>query len=230
MYIKHTLLALCAVFTLSNCTTLKPPPLEDLLRWIEPPYLNAPPKCERISNNEMVTVPKWVCTLPEVKTDTGAYGVGIAKAGGSLSMQNSLARLRGRKQIALALQAQIVSNLQEEEVRKRILELSDNTPKISREEIVVAIDVVVRNIRQDAETVYGVEMLENFTAPDGTIYVLMGITNPERIRKSVEEMIQGAMDGDLLGLRCQQVEKCLSISKLLSTAIDGDPTIDSDSR
>ena len=233
MYIKTTLLALCAVFTLSNCTTLKPPPLEDLSRWIEPLYLNYPPKCKRISNNEMVTVPKWVCTLPEVKTDTGAYGVGIAKAGGGRSLQLNIAQSKGRIQIAEAIQTQIESNLQKEEVRGRILELSDNTPKISREEIVVAIDVVVRNIRQDAETVYGAEMLENFTAPDGTIYMLMGITNPERIRKSVEEMIQGAMDvdkKDLLGLRCQQVEKCLSISKLLSTAIDSNPTIDSDSR
>ena len=213
MYKKTTLLALCAVFTLSSCTTLTLP------------------------INEMVRVPKWIFTLPEVKTETGAYGVGIAKAGDSPGLQRRIAQAQGRSQIVERTRTQIANNLQKEEVRKRILELSDNNPKISREDIVAAIDVIVRNI-QGARTVvnltegtiYGARSLTGYYAPGGTFYLLMGITNPESIRKSVEEMIQGAMDGDLLGLRCQQVEKCLNISKLLSTAIDGDPTIDSDSR
>ena len=225
MYKKTALLTLCTVFTLSSCTTVQMPCCQPIF-----PYPNLP-RCERSSNNEMVPVPGWICTLPEVKTDTGAYGVGVAEVGGSLRLQRDIAQHKGRMQIVTALQKQIESNLQKEEVRNRILELSDKNPEVSQAEIIAAIDIVVRNIiRQepDTGTAFGSRVLKEFETPDGTIYVLMGTTDAQQIRESAEQMIQIALNADAkewLGSRCQQAEKCLSISKLLSTAIDGRATI-----
>ena len=221
MYPKTALLILYTVFTLSSCTNLVPQPL-----CCQPvfPYPNLP-RCERSSNNEMVPVPGWICTLPEVKTHTGAYGVGIARVGGPYGLQRRRAQNEGRFAIAASTRTQIASNLQKEEVRNRILELSDNNPEISRGEIIAAIDIVIRNIRQNESVVFGSRMLKEFETPDGTIYVLMGTTDAQQIRASAELMIRDAIDVGRLGSRCQQIEKCLNISKLLSTAIDGRATI-----
>ena len=80
-------------------------------------------------------------------------------------------------------------------------------------------------------TIHGSKMLQAFHTSDGTLYVLMGITDAKVIREFAERMIRDAMmDVGWLAFGCPQVGKCIGINKLLWTAIDGNPTIDSDSR
>ena len=277
MYKKTALLTLCTVFTftLCSCTTLTSGPIKEGIKLLKWPEKSKKP-CERFAFNKKVRVPEWICYPPPAKTDTGAYGLGVEKAGGNLGLKLHRAQADGRAEIVLGIQNQIASGLQKEEMRQRILELSDNNPKVSREEIVAAIDIVVRNILhgnawmvvliqtliesglQEKEVkqrilelndlnfeilqeeiddivsnieqgdllAFGSRILEVFETPDGTIYVLMGITDALAIRKSAEQIIQIALNAKP-GPRCRPVEKCTSISKLLSTAIDGNSTIDS---
>ena len=235
MYKKTTLLALCTVFTLSSCaatstvaSSLTPAPIKAgiaFLSW----FLKAQPTCRQASNNKMERVPKWVCKLPAAKSETGAYGVGIAPSGGSPGLQRRLAQSEGRLQIAAAIQTQIVGDMQREEVLEQALRQSSNGSINQRS--VVSTSAVSDSFRQHAEgTIYGSRELESFQTPNGTIYVLMAITEKAQIRKSAENMIQIALNADtrdLLG--CQQADQCFRASQELAKAMDGSATIDSNS-
>ena len=231
MYKKATLLALCTVFTLSSCTTassLVPLPLKAglaFLNW----FLQPQPKCTRSANNRMVNVPKWVCKLPAAKIDSGAYGVGIAPTGGSPGLQRRLAQAEGRLQIATAIQTQIAGDLQREEVLEQALRQSGDGSITQR--ALVSTSAVSDSFRQHSEgTIYGSKELESFQTPDGTIYVLMAITEKAQIRKSAENMIQIALNADKRDLlSCQKEDQCFRASQELAKAMNGSATIDSNS-
>ena len=198
MYKKATLLALCTVFTLSGCLTLAKvaaPLFIDL-------FLKDKKECQRSNFTEERPAPKWICTLPESKIGTGAYGVGSQWAGGSLSMQNSLARLHGRKQIALALQAQIVVDLRETVLLTRALKKIDDSLTDEEIDSLVLASVTLENflsteniVQRTQGLLVGVYEVENVEAPiDRTIYSLMAITDPEKMQQSIEGMIRSAVE------------------------------------
>ena len=210
MYKITTLLALCTVFTLSSCAVgyhLLPPGVKAGIAFVEWVLRNKPP-CLRTVSNIREEVPKWICSLPRIKTKTGAYGLGIAEPLGNLSLQYDKAQIGGRLKIAATLQAQIVENVRGED--------ADAT----------------RTLRKSFEqyiegTVYGSYELANFQTADGTIYSLMAITDEDKIKESAEGMIQRVLTRDrrdLLG--CQDKDRCASASRKLWKEIDDSTTIE----
>ena len=228
MYKKTALLALCTVFTLSSCTVSSDlSPIDAAVAFLKL-FLKFQPKCRiTLSNKKKETVPKWICALPEVKTDTGAYGLGIASASSNPSLQLDRAQAHGRAQIVSAIQTQVVNDVIDVAGSGSI---SSTLGGISREEV-EDIAVSIRRVTVSSMgTVRGSRMLYRFKDKDGILYVLMALTDANKISDLAVDMIQRAPNVANNSQFCPTVEQCLNFSRELGKVIEGSAPIDSDSK
>ena len=116
-------------------------------------------------------MPKWICKLPEVKTETGAYGLGIDNTRNAPSLQLDLAQLHGRSQIATAIKTQITNDLIAGIATGNI---SDST-EVTQTEVTQIADAVRITRQHSAAILSGSRMLHRFTDKDGTLYVSYGV-------------------------------------------------------
>lgn len=146
-----------------------------------PPKVEKAPECVFPGSRE--AAPLWVCDAPVEGMTVGAVG-SAAKSGAGLEFMKQMAATAARVQLAQNMKVQ---------VQNMIKQYAETTGAGSKETVDQVNTSVTKQITD--QTLQGTKIFRSIQAPDGTMYVLVGLDEASA-QKLTESAVKTSMGND----------------------------------